>query len=68
MNPTPATPTVRTVECPACGGPSRYAADNPSRPFCCEACRNRDLGAWASEGYRVAAHPEPDDAELPPLQ
>ncbi len=47
-------PAVRTVRCPACGGPSRYAADNPWRPFCSERCKNLDFGAWASENYRVA--------------
>jgi endogenous inhibitor of DNA gyrase (YacG/DUF329 family) len=51
------------VRCPACGGPAWYAADNPWRPFCSERCRTHDLGAWASESYRVAAAPpdaEPD--------
>ena len=28
---------------------------NPWRPFCSQRCRGADLGAWASEGYRVAA-------------
>jgi endogenous inhibitor of DNA gyrase (YacG/DUF329 family) len=55
---------ARTVRCPACGGPSRYAADNPSRPFCSERCRNQDFGAWASEGYRVEARPEPGDEDV----
>jgi endogenous inhibitor of DNA gyrase (YacG/DUF329 family) len=45
----------RIVTCPACRGESVYAASNPYRPFCCERCRNLDLGAWSSEGYRVAA-------------
>ena len=52
-----ATPKVRTVRCPQCGGDSRYAPDNPWRPFCSERCRNVDLGAWASESYRVEAPP-----------
>jgi uncharacterized protein len=34
-------------------------------PACSERCRNVDLGAWASEGYRVAtqapAEDSPDD-------
>jgi uncharacterized protein len=54
---------ARIIRCPACGGPSRYAADNRFRPFCSERCRTHDLGAWASESYRVAAHPEPDETE-----
>lgn len=53
---------VRTVACPACGGPSRYAPDNRFRPFCSARCRELDLGAWASERYRVAGPPdEPRD-------
>ena len=57
----------RVVRCPGCGGDSIYAASNPWRPFCSARCRGADLGAWASEGYRVAAQPEPgDDAEAPP--
>lgn len=64
----PAEQAVRMVDCPTCGGPSRYAADNPWRPFCCAACRDRDLGAWASEDYRVGANPDPELDETPPLQ
>lgn len=54
---------TRVIRCPACGGPSRYAADNPARPFCSDRCRNLDLGAWASEGYRVPARPGEDDPQ-----
>ncbi len=53
-------PAVRTVRCPACGGPRLYAADNLWRPFCSERCKNLDFGAWASENYRVAAQPVMD--------
>lgn len=51
----------RTVRCPTCGGPSLYAPENAWRPFCSERCRNVDLGAWASESYRVPAEAPPDD-------
>jgi uncharacterized protein len=54
QNSSDATP-VRTITCPACGGPSRYASDNAFRPFCSQRCRRLDLGAWASEKYRVGA-------------
>lgn len=57
---------VRTIRCPACGGPSRYAPDNASRPFCSERCRQLDLGAWATEGYRVEASPPADEPWEPP--
>lgn len=47
---------VTWVNCPACRQPSRYAADNAYRPFCSRRCKEHDLGAWASEAFRV-----PDD-------
>jgi endogenous inhibitor of DNA gyrase (YacG/DUF329 family) len=57
------TPKKRTVVCPTCGGESVYAPENPYRPFCSERCKNVDLGAWATENYRVPAAPnaDPDD-------
>lgn len=58
MNPTQA---PRKVRCPGCGGESLYAPSNPYRPFCSERCKLVDLGAWADEGFRVAATPDPDD-------
>ncbi|PPE65790.1 DNA gyrase inhibitor YacG [Caldimonas caldifontis] len=63
MNSTASKP--RTVRCPACGGPSLYAAQNPYRPFCSERCKNLDFGAWASESYRVPARPDSAGAEDP---
>lgn len=44
---------VRKVACPACGQSSLYAPSNPYRPFCCERCRQLDLGAWASERFKL---------------
>ncbi|WP_119354772.1 DNA gyrase inhibitor YacG [Azohydromonas sediminis] len=61
MSTSPPSVPRRRVRCPACGGPAWYDADNPWRPFCSERCRTHDLGAWASESYRVDA--APDDAE-----
>ncbi|MES2957097.1 MAG: DNA gyrase inhibitor YacG [Pseudomonadota bacterium] len=60
-------PSPRLVPCPRCGAPSEFAPSNRFRPFCSERCRSADLGAWASEQYRVAAPatPEPDD-DAPP--
>jgi len=51
---------AKTVPCPRCGAPSVYAPGNRWRPFCSERCRVIDLGAWASEAYRV---PVPLDAQ-----
>jgi len=55
----------RQIRCPACGGPSLYAPENPFRPFCCERCRSHDFGAWASESYRVPAGSSGDGDESP---
>lgn len=54
----PATP--RLVQCPTCGSPSPFAPSNRWRPFCSERCRSVDLGAWASERFRVPAESPPD--------
>jgi uncharacterized protein len=64
-----ATEPVLTVRCPACGRKAVYAPANAWRPFCSERCRNEDLGAWASERFRIPAEqPEEPDApsERPP--
>ena len=46
---------TKIVVCPGCGGDSVYAAENQFRPFCSARCKNIDLGAWASEGFRLPA-------------
>ena len=51
------------VACPACRGQSVYAQSNPYRPFCSQRCKNMDFGAWASEGFSVAAQAEADEAD-----
>ncbi|MGM9516423.1 DNA gyrase inhibitor YacG [Roseateles sp. DB2] len=53
----------RLVPCPHCGGDAVFAPSNRYRPFCGERCREMDLGAWASESFRVAAAPPTDDNE-----
>ena len=65
-----ATAKPRLVSCPNCGGDSVYAPSNPHRPFCSERCRKMDLGAWASESFRVPAEAPPDEQEFgdPKLQ
>ena len=58
-----ASASVKTVRCPACAGASVYAASNPYRPFCCERCKQHDLGAWASEAFKLPEQqPEADPA------
>jgi endogenous inhibitor of DNA gyrase (YacG/DUF329 family) len=58
------------VACPRCGVHSEWH-DNPWRPFCSERCKMIDLGAWATESYRVPAEEEdsPDDeSKTKPLE
>lgn len=54
----------RIVRCPQCGGDSVYAPSNAWRPFCSERCRQLDLGAWASESFRVPVAPPQDVDDL----
>ncbi|MBS0543762.1 MAG: DNA gyrase inhibitor YacG [Proteobacteria bacterium] len=54
---------VRAVRCPTCGKEVEWKTENRFRPFCSERCKQIDLGAWASETYRVPT--APPDAELP---
>lgn len=62
---------VRTVRCPACGGVSAYAPENRYRPFCSARCKGHDLGAWASEQFRLSDENDPgagrasDEAQQP---
>jgi uncharacterized protein len=57
---------MRTVNCPQCGGPARFAPDNPFRPFCGERCRLMDLGAWAEGRYTIAGDSVEDASARPP--
>ena len=55
----------RKVRCPQCGGESLWSADNKFRPFCSERCKLIDLGAWASDKYRVEGETPLDDESDP---
>ena len=59
---------ARQVPCPHCGTLSPSVPQNPWRPFFSERCRSLDLGAWASESYRMPTQPAEDDEtpESPP--
>ena len=57
--------SAKTVPCPRCGTPCLFAPANPWRPFCSERCRMIDLGAWASESYRVAGRAQGDPDKEP---
>ena len=45
----------RTVSCPRCGAPVEWGPASPFRPFCSERCKMIDLGAWATEKYKVSS-------------
>ncbi len=58
---------VRKVRCPQCGGESLWAPENKWRPFCSERCKQIDLGAWASESYRINGQVSDEEAGAPGL-
>jgi len=51
-----------TVRCPTCRRPVPWEG-NPYRPFCSERCRVVDLGAWATERYRMPGEAIPDSTD-----
>jgi endogenous inhibitor of DNA gyrase (YacG/DUF329 family) len=51
----------RIVACPVCGKSTAFTSNNRWRPFCSERCRVSDLGAWATESYRIPAEEADDD-------
>lgn len=57
--------TERSVACPTCKQPAVYGPSNRWRPFCSARCRGADLGAWASEQFRVPAEAPPEDGSPP---
>lgn len=56
----------RIVKCPQCGTPVPWSADSQWRPFCSKRCKTIDLGAWASERYRIETPETPDSGESGP--
>jgi len=52
-------PTPLVVSCPRCRTPVEWKPESSFRPFCSERCKMGDLGAWATEKFRV-----PDDTPL----
>jgi endogenous inhibitor of DNA gyrase (YacG/DUF329 family) len=54
----------RFVPCPQCGKIIEWTPSSRWRPFCSERCKLIDLGAWATEAYRIplATPPEPGEA------
>jgi endogenous inhibitor of DNA gyrase (YacG/DUF329 family) len=66
MNTAPESP--RTVNCPQCGKAAAWSPANPHRPFCSERCKQIDLGAWASEQYRVPVTTPDRETDPPPRE
>lgn len=56
----------RLVPCPTCQRPAAFSPANRWRPFCSQRCRGVDLGAWASEQFRVPAEAPPEEPNNPP--
>ena len=46
-----------TIDCPTCGTAVQWDTTNAFRPFCSDRCKLIDLGAWASEEFRVPSAP-----------
>jgi len=53
-------PAPRVVNCPICSAPVEWTPESRWRPFCSQRCRTIDLGAWASESYRIPLSTSPD--------
>lgn len=52
------------IKCPLCGSESVWRG-NVHRPFCSEECKQKDLGNWATERYRVPSEDDPKSEEFP---
>jgi endogenous inhibitor of DNA gyrase (YacG/DUF329 family) len=58
----------KVVPCPHCGKAVEWSPASRFRPFCSERCKTIDLGAWASESYRIPGEEptEPESGERAP--
>lgn len=62
----PESPPPRIVSCPGCTKAVPWVPASRYRPFCSERCKLMDLGAWATERYRVSGDDaSPDDLGPP---
>ncbi|RJQ14677.1 MAG: DNA gyrase inhibitor YacG [Nitrospiraceae bacterium] len=52
------------IKCPTCKKWTEWK-DNPFRPFCSERCKLIDLGAWASDEYKIEGRPEDEAGPMP---
>ena len=56
---------MTVVNCPTCAAKVEWTEANKFRPFCSERCKQIDLGAWASDKYRVEGETPLDDESDP---
>lgn len=56
-------PKPRLVTCPQCGIAVAWDSGNKYRPFCSERCKMIDLGAWATESYRIPVEEDNDQLD-----
>lgn len=47
-----------TLQCPRCSATTTWQG-NDFRPFCSERCKMIDLGAWASDAYKLPTQDAP---------
>ncbi|HET7158513.1 MAG TPA: DNA gyrase inhibitor YacG [Burkholderiales bacterium] len=59
-----ATSKPRVVACPKCSAPVPWEPASRFRPFCSERCKMSDLGAWATESYRIPIAEENDQPDM----
>lgn len=52
------------IKCPVCKQKTEWQ-DNPYRPFCSERCKLIDLGAWASEEYKIESRLDDESGQEP---
>ena len=62
----PMSKAARSVKCPQCGALVPWTPESKWRPFCSERCKMIDLGAWASERYRITPSDAPESGEPSP--
>lgn len=48
------TSAKKPYPCPRCQQKTTWQ-NNPFKPFCSQRCKLIDLGAWASEDYKIAS-------------
>jgi endogenous inhibitor of DNA gyrase (YacG/DUF329 family) len=54
---------ITMVKCPQCDKKFNYFSSE-FRPFCCERCKQIDLGMWFNEAYTVASNEPLSDNDL----